>query len=638
MSGSVVTGEGLMQETRTRHSVGTVALSAFSVSTAVAAVVLTWLRLFSGMDLQGESYYVLVPWRWALGDRPFVDEQNLQQLPGLLEYPFIKAFGVLRGYDVTGLVLYSRHLYLLLMIGVAAVVFLLARRLVRWQLALLVAAVFVTYIFRATPQLSYNTFAIAFLTLSVAFACWVVLGLGGSPFALASGLALGLAVVAYPSLLFIVPFWAVLLAFALGRRAPAMIAEAAFAHPPDPDGPPTGRPAWLALRLWVLGGVLVLVPVVLLCLSYGSRNLWRSWQATMTGARDLHQLGGASKAVEVTLGAWRFFVWQPLVLVAAAAVFLVYLRWPRLGRMLLVAVPVVLWVAAQRPDVWGPGYVLASALLVPYLYLFLPRERREPGARLLIWVWAPSVIAGAMTAYTSANGYVNGAVGLAPVLIAGGVFLCWALQAVTDPPDGAVREQSPADGAAGVGMTRSARPSPGVWLAALVLTGVVAVTLAYQFEFQQGGVRRGESTSRFTSGPWWGIAVTPARRQVMDTFAADLAAQARAGDRLLVFFGGSGYYLYWRGAIASNTYWLRPTAHGELPQATVSYFRRRRVVPTLAVHVTRTTGRSAAELQAASGGLDYPSVLVRPTYAVQRKPAAESTATVLARLPRLAPR
>ena len=45
------------------------------------------------------------------------------QVRAFLEYPFVKVFAVLRDYDVTGLVLYTRHLYLLLMVAVAVVVF-----------------------------------------------------------------------------------------------------------------------------------------------------------------------------------------------------------------------------------------------------------------------------------------------------------------------------------------------------------------------------------------------------------------------------------------------------------------------------------------------------------------------------------
>jgi hypothetical protein len=625
----------------TRRFVTSAAVSsALAVAVAGLALFFTWRRLFVGMDLQDESYYVLVPWRWALGDRPFVQEQNLLQLPGLLTYPFVKAFGVLRDYDVTGLMLYTRHLYLLLMIVVAAVAFLFLRRLTRWQLALLASCVIATYIYWATPQLSYNTLAVAFLTVSSCLAAWVTTAGGRRALAVASGACLGLACVAYPTLLFVVPFWAVLFAFAHGRRAAGMIAEGTFMHPPNPPGPATGRPAWRGLSAWVLGGLVVLVPFGLLILSFGPHNVERAWRASMSGAKVLHQLGGASKAVDIAQGTYRFITWRPYMVMAALAVYLVYRRWPRAGRALLSATPVALWLAAQRPLLWGGGYVIVYALLAPYLFLFIPRERRVAGARLLICVWAPSLVAGAMTAYTSAAGYLNAAVGLAPSVVASGLFLCWALEAVVPTkleqpvaaPDEA-RSSPP-----GAGEVEPAVPDRAAghvpWLAMVVLIAIVGVTVAFQFQFQQRDVRLREMTSRFDSGPWWGIKVTPERRRLMDAFAADLRTQTRPDDGLLIFFHGSGFYLYWGGSIASNSYWLWSTPDGRLPQSTVSYYRRLRLVPTLVVHLAPTAGMTDEELAAACGGLEYPPTLVRPTYAFQRKPADETTEEVLARLPR----
>jgi hypothetical protein len=526
---------------------------------------------------------------------------------------------------------------LLMTAGVAVTVFLLLRRLVRWELGALAATVYVTYIFWATPQLSYNTIALAFLTLGAALGAWVVLLGKGRRFACASGAAFGVAVAAYPSLLFIVPFCAVFFVFAQGRRAAAMVAQGAFVHPPDPEGPPTGKAAWRTLSAWVLGGAVVLVPLGLVMLSFGPRNLVRSWRFTMSGARLLHQLGGASKALEVAQGFWRFFTWRPYLIVAALLVYLVFLRWPRTGRALLAALPVALWLAAQRPLLWASGYVQVYAFMTPFLYLFIPREKRETGARLLIWIWAPAMIAGAMTAYTSAAGYVNSAVGLAPALITSGLFLAWALEAVGRPtvptPGPSAPLLRPADGEAG--LPSAASRNTGVpWLALAVLIAIVGVTVTFQFQFQQRDVAYARLTSRFDSGPWWGIMVTPERRRRLDGYAADLKEQSRPDDKLLVFYEACGYYLYWKGGIAANTYWVASDASGELLQTTISYYRRHRIVPTLVVHLLPTAGMTDAELQAACGGLDYPPVLVRPLYAFQRKPADESTAGVLARLPR----
>ena len=600
-----------------RRGVGPTFFSAAAVVVAAVATVLTWRRLFVGMDLQDEGFYVLVPWRWVLGYGPFSEQRDAFQIPAILEYPFFKVFGLVTGNDPTGLVLYARHLYFVLFVFVAVVVFLVLKRLVRWELALLIAVLNVTFIFWATPQLSYNTMALAFLTLAAALGGRAVMLEGGRWAALASGASLGLAVVAYPSLLFVVPFWAVSLAFAHGRRAVASIAGSG-ARPADAEGPGTGRQAWRMVSGWVAGGVLVLVPVGLLLLSFGPRALVTSTSSTMEGAKVLRQLGGAAKAIDVVQGFWGLIMSGASLLVAALVIYLVYRRWPMMGRALLVLSPVALWLAAQRPMLWASGYAILFALLVPYFYLFLPERRRTHGAQLLLSVWAPCVLAGAMTAYTSASGFGNGAVGLAAAVFVGGLFLAWALEEVPAAPR---RLEAPP----------AARPAP--WVALVTLALVVCVTLVFQFQFQQGDVGYGELTTRLTSGPWAGLKVTPERAAQISSIEADIAAQTRAGDSLIVLYQAPGYYLFWNGPIASNAFWLGAGPNDDLLPATVAYLRRKRTVPTLVLRLMHTTGRTEEELTASTGGLDYPPAVVHPLYFLARKPPQKTTAEVLAGLP-----
>jgi hypothetical protein len=236
-----------------------------------------------------------------------------------------------------------------------------------------------------------------------------------------------------------------------------------------------------------------------------------------------------------------------------------------------------------------------------------------------MWVWASALIAGLMTAYTSSIGNANSAVGLAPALMVSGLFLAWALVAIARPE---ARDVAP---------SRHERP-PRLAFAALI--GIVAVTIGMQFEFQQRAVPYSALTSRFDSGPWWGIKVTPERRAQMDSFAQGLRATSRPGDRLLVIFEAPGYYLYWRGAVASEGYWLTPGPKGGLPPGEIAYFREKDVVPSLVARVMPTAGLTPAAIAAGSAELGYPAVLVRPTYVIYRKPAGQTTAEVLARLPR----
>jgi len=231
------------------------------------------------------------------------------------------------------------------------------------------------------------------------------------------------------------------------------------------------------------------------------------------------------------------------------------------------------------------------------------------------------MIAGAMTAFTSAAGYANAPVGLLPGLMASGVFLAWSLEAVA----GTTAHDGPEEPGA------ARQP----WLALAVLIAVVGVTIVFQFQFQQRDVAYSSLTRRCDFGPWWGVVLTPERYQTLKTFDADLRAQSDPGDELLVFYQACGYYLFWRGGIAANSYWLsNEDVLAPLPDSTFSFYRRHRIVPTLAVHLIDTQGMSDAALQAACGGLDYPPMLVRPAYVFSRKPAGETTQEVLDRLPR----
>ncbi len=589
-------------------------LTASAVAVAVflvAALGLSWWRLFRGADLLDESFSVLVPWRWALGDRPFVDEQNLTQSAGLLAYPFVKLFALVRGENVAGLVLYERHLYLALAVVVAACVFGLARRSLPASLAALVGAPFVTIVLFETPQLTANTLGALLLVAGAALGAVAVLG-GSRWYALAAGAVFGLACVGYPTVLLMAPFVAIFLAFSVGERAVLMVAQGSFLHPPDKESEPSGRRAWRALSAWALGGALVIVPVAGLMLALAGRsNLKRSWEYTIGLARHMDQLGGASKAVEVS-GAFAGLLLDQWYIVAVAVLSLLLFRVrPGVGRWLLLLTPLALWLTATTSSLHAAGAVIVYALAAPYLFLFVPAERREDGARLLLWIWAPALLVGAMTAYTSADGFVHSAVGLLPGVVASGLFLAWGLAPLR-------------------------RDRGAAWPVLAGLAGIVVVTLAFQLQFQFGGAGWSDLSARMASGPWQGIAVTPPQRAGLDRFAADLASEARPGDQLLVYPEGAAYYLYWPGEIAANTYQLYVAdAQAPLPKATISYYRRHREAPTLVVHLTETAGKSAADLTAESGGLEYPPVLVAPWYAIQRKPASDSVNDVLRRLPRL---
>jgi hypothetical protein len=300
-------------------------------------------------------------------------------------------------------------------------------------------------------------------------------------------------VVAYPTLLFMMPLVAVLLALALGERTVGMLVRFSLADTREAGTGESGRRAWRALSLRVLGGLIMVVPFGVYVLSFGVRTLERRWTYTIHAAQGTDVLGGAPKAVDVARGVGTFLWSASYLLVALVLVYLVFLKSPRAGRALLALIPFVLWKAGQEPGLHAAGFVIVYAILAPYLYLFLPRERREAGARMLVWVWGGALLAGAMTAFTSSAGYANAAVGLPPPLLASGLFLAWALEAVATA--------TPRGGTAAVLAGVPARTAATPWLALVALLGVVAVTLVFQVQFQQEGHTAADLTRRCDFGP-----------------------------------------------------------------------------------------------------------------------------------------
>ena len=585
--------------------------AATAVFLALAAAVTLW-RLWRGADLVDEAFSVLVPWRWALGDRPFVDEQNLSQAAGLLTYPFVKLYAFIGGNDPTGLVLYDRHLYLGLGALTAGCVALFARRWLPGVLAVLVAAPFVSVVLFETPQVTANTLCALLLSASAALGAISILG-GPRAWALGAGVAFGLAGVAYPTVLLLTPFVAVLLAFSVGDRLIPSSATGGTKASSPVGSMPTGRIAWRVVSAWSLGGVLVIVPAVAIVVAIaGVANLRRCWDYTIALARQLDQLGGTSKAGEISIAFGSLLVDQWYVAVAAVASLAVFRLRPPAGRWLLLLTPPAIWLTGTTSEYGVAGAVIVYALAAPYLYLYLPPGRRGAGARLLMGIWAPAVMIGAMTAYTSADGFVRAAVGLLSGLVVSGVLLAWGLEPL--------------------GRGRRAVS----WAAAAGLAAVVAATLAFQVQFQAGGAASPALVARMEDGPWKGIALTAPQERLLGEYSSDLAAAARPDDRLLAYPQAAALYLYWPGEVAANTYQMYvDDPSSPLPKATVSYYRRHREVPTLVTHVLRTAGKTPARLQDESGGLQYPPVTVKPGYAIHRKPAGVSVQEVLGRLPRL---
>jgi hypothetical protein len=594
---------------------------------ALAGVGFTEWRLWQGMDLRDESYYVVLPYRFSVGTRPFVDETGFLQLPSLLEYPLVKPFVAAQGGRANGIMMYTRHLYFVLVLCVGAAAFCALRRLLRWQFAALVATLYVTFVFIARPQLSYNTMGMAFITLGVAFGLVGILSKEGTSgrlrpmdrralgWLVAAGVMHGLAGFAFPTLwimpvVYVVALWLTLRR--RPRREPASDGIQAACSGGEVASASVGarRPMLNALAAYGGGAAALLLVEAGVLLMFGLSNLRSSFSYSYAGVRTTGQVGGWPKLVKVIEELVQYFWGRPYFLAAGLVLYLILRRWPHSARSLLILLPFPLYVAGNYQLLQEGGFAIVFVFLAPYLYLFLPQRHRPAGRTLLLWAVAPALLGGLVTAWTSADGYQHAAVGLFPGFMASGAFLVWAL----------------ADGWRGVGSEVRALAWAGRFATTAVVVALVAlvgITIEYQFQF----IARFEPYSALTawvgSGPFWGVHTTPQRRAYLEQLASDLKAYSTPRDRLLVDSEFPAAYLFWPYRTATNSVWIAsPPERSPLPEATVAWMRAHRTVPDIVLRTVPPGDLSDAEYLKNFGlDLGYAVVLRRANYVLLRRPS-----------------
>ena len=108
-----------------RLSPGPEALLGLAGFLLAATLVGVLLRFRLGVDFTDESWYLAIAQRFALGDKPYVDEIMLMQGASLFTWPFAKLFIAVRGNN-DGIVLFFRALYLCFLLSLGTFVFLVS--------------------------------------------------------------------------------------------------------------------------------------------------------------------------------------------------------------------------------------------------------------------------------------------------------------------------------------------------------------------------------------------------------------------------------------------------------------------------------------------------------------------------------
>ena len=429
-------------------------------------VLLAQARLFFGVEVTDEAYYVAVASRFAQGATPYLDELSVPQTTtAVLLAPFVWAYHGLVGWG--GVVLFMRELHLLAALAVGGAVVLALRRSVDGATALLAGLVAFLFVPYAIPSVGYDALGSGLFSAGCLLAFWSA----REPRArLGAGALLGLAGFAYPPLL---P--AVVLC-ALTRLLTAPAARRSLA----------ARLALPALALPLLG-------FAALAALAGPGQIASDYRRA---SHFYAEGGGADKLRAIERQLRGSVPHWPLL---AAAVLLLLWAGTR-GRRRLTAGALLVGLLAALPahplrDTASLAFVEDGGLLALPLLVVL---RRRPQARELVAVvWLPALIAGLVAAYASTNGGINIGVGFAPALLVTLVLGASAL-ARGEP-----------------------RPTPGLaQLPALLVVGLMAV-MSLLPVYRDGPLWRLDAP--VGSGPFAGLVTTSAKRTFLTRLERDLA-------------------------------------------------------------------------------------------------------------------
>lgn len=514
--------------------------SVIVVAISVFFIFIAFTRIYFGVDFTDEAFYVASSYYFVLGGRPFVDELNfVMQIPSLIIYPFTKLYVLLSG-GTDGIILYLRHVYLIFNMVIALIIFLVLKKKLVWQTALLFSFASVVFVPYSIPNLSYNTLGAGFFLLGLFLSYWVISNDKKPKYMFFSGLSHGLAVASYPTLFVAICVYAVFIRMLSSK-------------------------AEKALLYYLSGGILIFLLILPVLLNAGLSNLKISYDyVTSIGLQG----GGVQKLIKVLNDLWRNFLDKNGLLIVLVAIFAgMKLRKGIFCYLLLFFPLIYLYISVSSSDKnVAMKYVSYYSLMAPYFYLFI--KDKKSARHLLYLVWTPSFIAGILTAWTSGDGYLNAALGLLPASMITTIFITLIYL-----------ENVSTKKVAGMNHRMQIIPS--------ILIAVLFLLFQYSYVYRDDKILELDTMVSF--GPYKGLYTTYEKNKYMEILHNDLRGLGENNKSVLIYDNFPAGYLLTSMKPATSTLW--PHSKAGYPKidgdSTVNYYQRNNIIPDVVVRMNR---------------------------------------------------
>jgi hypothetical protein len=481
---------------------------------AAYAIVKSAARLRYGVDYSDEAFYAVLPHRFALGDRPFVDEINLRQSFAYITLPFYWAY-LKVNRSTSGVLLFLRHLYFVFTFVAAFAVYRAARQWLTHAAALMVASLAVVFVPFNIPTCSYNTLGCTFLTAGFFLTLQRVARRTSWRTAYFGGVSLGLATIAYPPL------------------AVAVVTVTLLAPWVDEDRARRFRNA----AIHVAGGLtpaLAIAPLLFAAGPSGIREAF-AYESALTKPRTIDKLYLVFEDV------FRFAPLQPRLLLALALIFLLVRTFRKLRVVAVPAFAVAFAAWAADPETKGQSAHVVALWLNIYLawagfLLLLLRGVDRPARRAVVVILVPSAVAALVNGFSSDNGAINAGLGAFPAAVFALILAASELESF--------------------GRMRGAVVRTATVTGAVALVGTVAlwhVSRAYSYVYRDQPIA--VLDTRVPLGPYRGLYTTAARANEIVEVTQVMRQFEDRTARVFSYFDFPAGYLTTRMGVAMPSAW-----------------------------------------------------------------------------------
>lgn len=455
-------------------------------------------RLFYGCDLTDEGYYIALPWRFVLGDRPFLDEAYILQTAAIPLIPLVKLYSFfVKGTD--GIILFTRFTYLFFSLFIAFVAW--AAIKIKWpKLPFSVCLLLVAFIPYNTPNLSYNTLGKGLFTIGLFFGLIRLYLEKASPYLFLAGIVHGLAVFSYPTLGAAVFVFFLCLFFLI----PAHKVRLSF--------------------IYLCGCLLPLLCIYLL-LDAKIEDYIHSFTFTRAAVLKTHSVGPINHLIN-TLKDAANAVPNVLVLVSTGGAFILLSKVSKRSFFLpLLITLIAIVIRSARPTLGGSGAngtIINLALLSPFLFLGL--NLSQPIKQYFFLIFLPSLAGGLAMACTSGNGWNASALLFINIVIFAGVLI----------------------------YERLSQHKELTLIALSVL--LIAVFFKYELSAMPDGSKKDMSV-RLSQGPYLGIRTSPEKAEYYNELSQTILKYENKNGRLLVLPHLPAAYLFTQMKPATLNVW-----------------------------------------------------------------------------------